>query len=391
MACRLGRRSFEAPWRSSAASSRRSRSARIRSARSIRRAYAFVLKSSSLAVKAEAKTHGLDAWRRAGRRRRRRAWNGRRRSGRTTPPRTSISCPSRSPSSADVVRPASRDSPRRPSSIRPRRSSERRSPRTTPIRGRPSAARWPRSRPRRRPRSSRFPPRSQRAETWLARDRESSSASRQGLRAGSARRARDAASGRRRDGRAPPCSAGFCTRRTSPRSSSTRRRSTEVPEGQSRLLLDTIDVKDPAVVDLLSGASYQTGPAVVPGEKAKALRLLLADHPMAAVWERASREPARARPQRRRRRRRNDARADGRRDHREKPPGPEVPGRPPPAMDRQGARRYPLQARPRRGIDRRRRSRAPTSGGAARSSNGSRPATTSTGIASRGSGFRSCP
>jgi len=63
---------------------------------------------------------------------------------------------------------------------------------------------------------------------------------------------------------------------------------TETPDDQSRLLLDTIDVKDPAVVDLLSGASYPTGPAIVPGEKARALRLLLADHPMAVVWDRAA-------------------------------------------------------------------------------------------------------
>jgi hypothetical protein len=61
-----------------------------------------------------------------------------------------------------------------------------------------------------------------------------------------------------------------------------------VPDDQSRLLLDTIDVKDPAVVDLLSGAAYKTGPASVPGEKAHALRLLLADHPMAVVWDRAA-------------------------------------------------------------------------------------------------------
>ncbi len=60
------------------------------------------------------------------------------------------------------------------------------------------------------------------------------------------------------------------------------------PQAQSRLLLDSPDVKDPAVVDLVSGASYKTGPAEVPGEKARALRLLRADHPMAIVWERAA-------------------------------------------------------------------------------------------------------
>jgi hypothetical protein len=59
-------------------------------------------------------------------------------------------------------------------------------------------------------------------------------------------------------------------------------------EPQSRLLLDTVDVKEPAVWDLLSGESYKTGPAAVPGEKAKSLRVLVGDHPMAVVWERAS-------------------------------------------------------------------------------------------------------
>jgi hypothetical protein len=60
------------------------------------------------------------------------------------------------------------------------------------------------------------------------------------------------------------------------------------PEAQSRLLLDTIDVKDPAVLDLLSGESFKTGPASVPGESARALRMLVADHPMAATWDRAA-------------------------------------------------------------------------------------------------------
>jgi len=59
-------------------------------------------------------------------------------------------------------------------------------------------------------------------------------------------------------------------------------------EGQSRLLLDTIDVKDPAVVDLGTGSTYPTGPAAVAGEKGKALRVLVADHPMAVIWARAS-------------------------------------------------------------------------------------------------------
>ena len=59
-------------------------------------------------------------------------------------------------------------------------------------------------------------------------------------------------------------------------------------EAQSRLMLDTIDVKDPAVLDLLSGESLKTGPASVPGESARALRVLVADHPMAVTWDRAA-------------------------------------------------------------------------------------------------------
>ncbi len=60
------------------------------------------------------------------------------------------------------------------------------------------------------------------------------------------------------------------------------------PDNQSRLMLDTIDVKDPEVIDLVTGAAYKTGPAAVPGQKAKALRLLTADHPMAVDWARAA-------------------------------------------------------------------------------------------------------
>jgi hypothetical protein len=59
-------------------------------------------------------------------------------------------------------------------------------------------------------------------------------------------------------------------------------------DGQARLLLDTIDVKDPEVVDLSTGNSAKTGPASVPGEKARALRVLQADHPMAVTWQRAA-------------------------------------------------------------------------------------------------------
>ena len=63
---------------------------------------------------------------------------------------------------------------------------------------------------------------------------------------------------------------------------------TGVPEAQARLLLDTVDVKDPQVLDLLSGATFKTGPASVPGEKARAIRVLLADHPLALIWARAA-------------------------------------------------------------------------------------------------------
>jgi hypothetical protein len=63
---------------------------------------------------------------------------------------------------------------------------------------------------------------------------------------------------------------------------------TSDPEAQARLLLDTINVKDPQVVDLVTGASLKTGPASVPGETARALRVVQADHPMAVSWERAA-------------------------------------------------------------------------------------------------------
>jgi hypothetical protein len=48
------------------------------------------------------------------------------------------------------------------------------------------------------------------------------------------------------------------------------------PDDQSRLLLDTIDVKDPAVVDL-SGRGLQAGPHR--SRRKAPLRLLLANHP----------------------------------------------------------------------------------------------------------------
>ncbi|HEX4823362.1 MAG TPA: hypothetical protein VFV19_03545 [Candidatus Polarisedimenticolaceae bacterium] len=63
---------------------------------------------------------------------------------------------------------------------------------------------------------------------------------------------------------------------------------TGAPEAQARLLLDTIDVKDPRVVDLVTGGTLKTGPAAVPNEKAKALRIVLADHPMVVAWDRAA-------------------------------------------------------------------------------------------------------
>jgi hypothetical protein len=59
-------------------------------------------------------------------------------------------------------------------------------------------------------------------------------------------------------------------------------------DAQSRLILDTIDVKDPEVLDLLTGVSLKTGPGSVPGESHRALRVLTADHPMAALWQRAA-------------------------------------------------------------------------------------------------------
>src|SRR5262249_32951490 len=63
---------------------------------------------------------------------------------------------------------------------------------------------------------------------------------------------------------------------------------TGAPEAQARLLLDTIDVKDPRVVDLVTGRTLKTGAAAVPNEKAKALRVVLADHPVVVQWDRAA-------------------------------------------------------------------------------------------------------
>src|SRR5262245_9429716 len=52
-------------------------------------------------------------------------------------------------------------------------------------------------------------------------------------------------------------------------------------EPQARLLIDTVDVRAPAVVDPSTGTSYPTGPAAVPGESRRALRVLLSEAPLA--------------------------------------------------------------------------------------------------------------
>jgi len=66
----------------------------------------------------------------------------------------------------------------------------------------------------------------------------------------------------------------------------------DAPQGgadqQVRLLLDTANVKNPAVIDPVAGTSFATGPASVPGERARALRLLTSAHPLAVAWERAA-------------------------------------------------------------------------------------------------------
>ena len=59
-------------------------------------------------------------------------------------------------------------------------------------------------------------------------------------------------------------------------------------ETQARLMLDTADVKAPAVIDPAANASYPTGPAAVPGDNRRALRLLLSDAPLAVEWQRVS-------------------------------------------------------------------------------------------------------
>lgn len=60
------------------------------------------------------------------------------------------------------------------------------------------------------------------------------------------------------------------------------------PAGQARLILDTIDAKEPRVIDPITGADLRTGPAEVPGATRRALRLLLADYPMVVLWDRAA-------------------------------------------------------------------------------------------------------
>jgi hypothetical protein len=59
-------------------------------------------------------------------------------------------------------------------------------------------------------------------------------------------------------------------------------------EPQARLLIDTVDVRAPAVVDPATGTSYPTGPATVPGESRRALRVLLSEAPLAVEWQRVS-------------------------------------------------------------------------------------------------------
>jgi hypothetical protein len=57
---------------------------------------------------------------------------------------------------------------------------------------------------------------------------------------------------------------------------------------QARLVLDTIDVKDPRVLDPVNGADLKTGGVDVPGQPRRALRIVLEDHPLLVVWERAA-------------------------------------------------------------------------------------------------------
>ncbi|HEX6852058.1 MAG TPA: hypothetical protein VF139_11725 [Candidatus Polarisedimenticolaceae bacterium] len=57
---------------------------------------------------------------------------------------------------------------------------------------------------------------------------------------------------------------------------------------QARLVLDTIDVKDPRVLDPTNGADLKTGGVEVPGQSRRALRIVLEDHPLLVVWERAA-------------------------------------------------------------------------------------------------------
>lgn len=57
---------------------------------------------------------------------------------------------------------------------------------------------------------------------------------------------------------------------------------------QARLVLDTIDVKDPRVLDPVNGADLKTGGVEVPGQSRRALRIVLEDHPLLVVWDRAA-------------------------------------------------------------------------------------------------------
>ena len=59
-------------------------------------------------------------------------------------------------------------------------------------------------------------------------------------------------------------------------------------EPQARLLLDTVDVRAPVVVDPSTGTSYPTGPGTVAGESKRALRVLLSEAPLIVEWQRVS-------------------------------------------------------------------------------------------------------
>lgn len=57
---------------------------------------------------------------------------------------------------------------------------------------------------------------------------------------------------------------------------------------QARLVLDTIDVKDPRILDPFNGAELKTGSAPTPGISKPTIALVREDHPLLVVWERAA-------------------------------------------------------------------------------------------------------